>query len=330
MSTRETTLPVESRLPGFDGADRLAQLAAADAGRACAAASCWSTSGRTRASTGCERSATSGPGPSATATTGWWWSACTRRSSPSSAIIDNVRRAVADMDVAYPVALDTDYAVWQAFSNHYWPAIYIADAEGRIRYHHFGEEAYDGSGAGDPATAARRGPRRRSVTTSSPSFPAASRRRPTGPTWGRPRPISATSRAATWLPPTAQIGAPATFAVPDALPLNGWALGGDMDDRGAGGGAEPARRIASRSGSTHATSTWSCAPARGPRCRSGCWSTARRPGRPTASTSTRAAAGRWSSPGSTSSFGSRARSPTAPSRSPSQRAGVEAYVFTFG
>ena len=52
---------------------------------------------------------------------------------------DNVRRAVAGMDVAYPVALDPDYAVWQAFSNHYWPAIYIADAEGRIRYHHFGE-----------------------------------------------------------------------------------------------------------------------------------------------------------------------------------------------
>ena len=44
--------------------------------------------------------------------------------------IDNVRRAVAAMDVAYPVALDSDYAVWQAFSNHYWPALYIADAEG--------------------------------------------------------------------------------------------------------------------------------------------------------------------------------------------------------
>jgi len=57
--------------------------------------------------------------------------------------VDNVRRAVSDMRVAYPVALDPDYDVWRAFSNHYWPALYIADAEGRIRYHHFGEGAYD-------------------------------------------------------------------------------------------------------------------------------------------------------------------------------------------
>jgi thiol-disulfide isomerase/thioredoxin len=55
----------------------------------------------------------------------------------------NVRRAVAAMGVTYPVALDPDYAVWRAFSNHYWPAVYVADAEGRIRYHHFGEEAYE-------------------------------------------------------------------------------------------------------------------------------------------------------------------------------------------
>ena len=56
---------------------------------------------------------------------------------------DNVRWAVADMTVKYPVALDPDYAVWQAFSNNYWPAAYIADAEGQIRYHHYGEGAYD-------------------------------------------------------------------------------------------------------------------------------------------------------------------------------------------
>ena len=55
----------------------------------------------------------------------------------------NVRRAVADMRVTWPVALDPDYGVWRAFANHYWPAIYLADAEGSIRYHHFGEGAYD-------------------------------------------------------------------------------------------------------------------------------------------------------------------------------------------
>jgi thiol-disulfide isomerase/thioredoxin len=56
---------------------------------------------------------------------------------------DNVREAVQEMKVGYPVALDPDYAVWQAFSNNYWPAAYFADAEGHIRYHHYGEGAYD-------------------------------------------------------------------------------------------------------------------------------------------------------------------------------------------
>jgi thiol-disulfide isomerase/thioredoxin len=56
--------------------------------------------------------------------------------------IDNVRRAASDMRVEYPIALDSDYAIWQAFANHYWPAVYIADAEGRIRHHQFGEGGY--------------------------------------------------------------------------------------------------------------------------------------------------------------------------------------------
>jgi thiol-disulfide isomerase/thioredoxin len=56
--------------------------------------------------------------------------------------IDNVRRAVRDMGIRYPVALDNDYAVWNAFANRYWPALYIADAQGHIRHHHFGEGGY--------------------------------------------------------------------------------------------------------------------------------------------------------------------------------------------
>ena len=57
--------------------------------------------------------------------------------------IDNVREAVKQMAVDYPVALDSKYEVWRAFSNQYWPAAYIADAEGRIRHHHFGEGGYE-------------------------------------------------------------------------------------------------------------------------------------------------------------------------------------------
>ena len=44
--------------------------------------------------------------------------------------------------VDYPIALDDDYGVWHDFANHFWPAIYLADAQGRIRYHHFGEGEY--------------------------------------------------------------------------------------------------------------------------------------------------------------------------------------------
>ena len=57
--------------------------------------------------------------------------------------VGNVRRAVEELGVGYPVAIDNDYAVWTAFHNRYWPAVYLADAEGRIRYHHFGEGEYD-------------------------------------------------------------------------------------------------------------------------------------------------------------------------------------------
>ncbi len=59
--------------------------------------------------------------------------------------IDNVRRAVADLAITYPVAIDNDYAIWRAFDNQYWPAHYFIDAEGRIRHHHFGEGEYDES-----------------------------------------------------------------------------------------------------------------------------------------------------------------------------------------
>ena len=59
--------------------------------------------------------------------------------------IDNVRKAIADLKIAYPVAIDNNYAIWRAFKNHYWPAHYFIDAKGHIRHHHFGEGDYDGS-----------------------------------------------------------------------------------------------------------------------------------------------------------------------------------------
>lgn len=56
--------------------------------------------------------------------------------------IDNVRQAVAEFKIGYPVAIDNDYRIWRAFDNSYWPAHYLIDAEGQIRYHHFGEGNY--------------------------------------------------------------------------------------------------------------------------------------------------------------------------------------------
>jgi thiol-disulfide isomerase/thioredoxin len=59
--------------------------------------------------------------------------------------VDNVRRAVQEMRIEYPVVIDNDYSIWRAFRNHYWPALYFLDPRGRIRQHHFGEGEYEGS-----------------------------------------------------------------------------------------------------------------------------------------------------------------------------------------
>ncbi|WP_050462555.1 cytochrome c biogenesis protein DipZ [Herbaspirillum autotrophicum] len=54
----------------------------------------------------------------------------------------NVAKAVRDLGITYPVAIDNDYAIWRAFNNQYWPAHYFIDAQGKVRYHHFGEGEY--------------------------------------------------------------------------------------------------------------------------------------------------------------------------------------------
>jgi cytochrome c biogenesis protein CcdA/thiol-disulfide isomerase/thioredoxin len=57
--------------------------------------------------------------------------------------IDNVKKAISDFQIGYPVAIDNDYSIWRAFENSYWPAGYLIDAKGQIRYHHFGEGNYN-------------------------------------------------------------------------------------------------------------------------------------------------------------------------------------------
>jgi thiol-disulfide isomerase/thioredoxin len=59
--------------------------------------------------------------------------------------IDNVRRAAKELRVDYPIVIDNDHAIWRAFNNEYWPALYFVDAQGRIRHHQFGEGEYEQS-----------------------------------------------------------------------------------------------------------------------------------------------------------------------------------------
>src|SRR3954447_15148839 len=57
--------------------------------------------------------------------------------------LDNVRRAARELDVGYPVVIDNDFAIWRSFDNNYWPAVYLVDRDGRTRFRHFGEGAYE-------------------------------------------------------------------------------------------------------------------------------------------------------------------------------------------
>ncbi len=57
----------------------------------------------------------------------------------------NVKRAVAELGLSFPIAIDNDFAIWRAYANQYWPANYFIDAQGRIRFHHFGEGEYERS-----------------------------------------------------------------------------------------------------------------------------------------------------------------------------------------
>jgi thiol-disulfide isomerase/thioredoxin len=141
--------------------------------------------------------------------------------------VDNVREAAKDLRVEYPIALDSNYAVWRAFSNAYWPAVYIADAEGRIRYHHFGEGAYaecerviqqllreaGGNHIADDL-----------VSVADDGFEAQA-------DWtnlGSPETYLGYEQAQNFASPDGgALDQPDTYVVPDALGLNQWALSGD-------------------------------------------------------------------------------------------------------
>jgi thiol-disulfide isomerase/thioredoxin len=117
--------------------------------------------------------------------------------------LDNIVAQSRNFGVEYPVAIDSDYGVWQAFANHFWPAAYIADAEGRIRFHHFGEGEYAMTEMVIQQLLTDAG-----ATASTPTWSrsrlAASKSPPTGERCDRPKRTSGTVRARVSRQPTSR------------------------------------------------------------------------------------------------------------------------------
>ena len=146
--------------------------------------------------------------------------------------IDNVRQAVRDLKIDYPIAIDNNYAIWRGFNNQYWPAHYFIDAQGRIRHHHFGEGDYAGSEriiqqllteAGHGAVL------HNIVAVDGQGVEAAS----DGSSMASPETYIGFSRAQNFASPGGAVqNAAHVYAAPTQLQLNQWALGGDWTING--------------------------------------------------------------------------------------------------
>jgi cytochrome c biogenesis protein CcdA/thiol-disulfide isomerase/thioredoxin len=142
----------------------------------------------------------------------------------------NVRKAVRDLGIQYPVAMDNDYRIWQAFHNQYWPAHYFFDATGKLRYHQFGEGDYDKSEQwirtlleeanhkplpGSPTQIAAAGAMAAADSTDDQS----------------PETYVGYQRAQSFASPGGLIhDAPELYRIPDGLNLNHWAFAGRWHD----------------------------------------------------------------------------------------------------
>ncbi len=161
--------------------------------------------------------------------------------------VENVRWAVNDMRIEFPVAIDSDFGVWQAFKNNYWPALYFVDAMGRIRHHRFGEGEYDrsemviqqllaeaGHGGFDPGI----------VSVQGADIEAA-------PDWASlrsPENYVGSQRTERFASPGGLVsGRRHVYSVPASLGANAWALSGDWTAaRQSVALNEPGGRIANR------------------------------------------------------------------------------------
>jgi thiol-disulfide isomerase/thioredoxin len=145
--------------------------------------------------------------------------------------LSNVRRALKELRVEYPIAVDNDYAIWRAFDNNYWPALFLIDARGRRRYHHFGEGKYDASERMIQELLKERG----ASDVSRELVSVAGRGVEADADWGSlrsPENYLGYDRTQSFASPGgAAVAQPRAYDVPGRLRLNQWALAGNWTMR---------------------------------------------------------------------------------------------------
>jgi thiol-disulfide isomerase/thioredoxin len=141
--------------------------------------------------------------------------------------LDNVRQAAQQIGISYPIAVDTDFAIWNAFGNRYWPALYIFDAQGRLRHQEFGEEGYEDAERMIRQLLAEAG--RRDIDAHPAHLDARGAEAPAD--WqdlGSSETYLGTERTEGFASPGGIVaGAPHRYAFPSGLVVNRWALAGN-------------------------------------------------------------------------------------------------------
>jgi thiol-disulfide isomerase/thioredoxin len=149
-------------------------------------------------------------------------------------IVDNIRPALERFGIDYPVAVDSNSAVWQAFSNRYWPAVYVADANGRIRHHQFGEGEYERTEAVIQQLLREAG----YSGIGNPAVHVEARGSEVAAAWDDLRSQESylgTEQAQGFASPGgAVVGKSRAYTAPASLRLNQWALAGDWTVSGGG------------------------------------------------------------------------------------------------
>ena len=145
--------------------------------------------------------------------------------------VENIEAAVALRRITYPIAIDSEYGVWRAFDNNYWPALYFADAQGRIRHHHYGEGEYEQSEMVIQQLLVEAGssPPRERVSVEPRGLEVAA----DWTTLRTPETYTGYERGEGFASPEAvRPGKPQAYSAPTRLSLNQWALAGDWTIEG--------------------------------------------------------------------------------------------------